>query len=1837
MADVRRKARLRAAPAESGERAHEYRRNAGTRVWSRREFAGIAYSDGDEAERDLLALLKRARDVSTSSDELNIAIQDWVREAHLSPARCNLLRPLDFSRHRRVLELGAGCGAITRYLGEQGLEVDAVEGSLARAECVAERCRDLENVRVFADQITSFRADRRYDVVTLIGVLEYSRLFIESDDPVRSCLETARSHLADGGVLILAIENQLGLKYFNGCAEDHLGAAYSGLTDLYSLKTAVTFGKLELEAKLRASGFGHVDWSFPFPDYKLPTTVISARGLADREFIAGDMLLGEFARDYGGSILRSFDESSVWSALERNGLLGDLANSFLVVASLAQDNPLDDGAWLAYRYSPQRLKPFAAQTRFARRHGGDIIVTKQVVDRPAEGTPVGIDGDFRVEQRLGDQPYVRGRLLARDFMDAVARGYSARDLGQFLKPWIDYLAAHALGSPADGLSTLRIPGKYLDCIPTNLIVDGRGRAHPIDLEFVVPGDIPLPWVVLRGTVHLASKGFGHRELGRSSFRAFLDEILPALGFGDVNDWTPYCDLEDSLIRAVLRPWKGRPAHDILWGRLQLPICVAKSLPESYRLLQSAAQARLVDPASLERSQALVADFARWIGMLPDPRSTTAEEQEARAVPQGLLELSERIATELELATGEKFQERVRELVTQRSRWAWLARDNLRLAWELNDAQARLEASRSELAGREGGATVPAQDEAPMPAGWTDVGPSEALTSEVFELRIERNALKWEVDDTKARLEAARSELAARELALSESTGRERVLAQSAEQLRSELAERDVALRESAQRELELARARGREEGRAEALKAEVATSREERSALRAEIATVKAQLDAALQRLRRRGAELARVHRQLRESNERDEARRRALRAVGPLAAPLRRLQELSRRMRRGNAREEAHLAGRMRAVAESELFDPAWYVKRYPDLGITEAGALRHFLESGWSSGRDPNPLFHEAWYRQRNATSLAPGESGLEHYLRTRAGASAPPNPLFDPEWYLNLNPDVRAYHAGPLHHFLRLGWREGRDPHPLFDTDWFLAEYADAAQLGETVNPLAYFLDTAAVTGQSPCPMFDAEWYLSKYPDVEASGLNPLLHYLEHGAREGRDPSPAFDTKWYLENNPDVAATGMNPLIHYAAAGVHEGRLPVRRKMAVAADAAVAAARPLPAADGLFEWEDYAPLKQRIATEARQALADARIAPPPLVKVEESAVDETIARLSFPVHSAPRVSIVIPVYRKIALTLECLLSIANAPGECCFEVIVSDDGSGDGSAERLAAIPGLVIRRNEQNLGFLRNCNSAFPLARGEFVALLNNDVQVTPGWLDALVGSFSSFEKVGAVGPKIVFPTGHLQEAGVALREDGTADMVGLFDDPARERYNYARPVDYVSGACLVMRTALLRELGGFSEDFLPCYCEDSDLCMRILQRGLRIIYQPAATVVHHLSKTTADGANDVKLRSVASSMNRFVQKWQQDLDRLSAVKVLAFYLPQFHPIPENDHWWGAGFTEWSNVTRAVPNFVGHYQPRLPADLGFYDLRVPEVMEAQAALARRYGIHGFCCYYYWFAGKRLLEAPIERMLAAGKPDIPYCLCWANENWTRRWDGEDHDVLIAQKYSPRDDEAVILDLIRHFRSGNYIRIDGKPLLLVYRVTMFPDFRATAERWRRVCRREGVGDIYLAMVESFDLVHAGADPAAFNCDASVEFPPLGMAQPRPPSGAVTNPDFVGQVADYRDIAARFCARPLPAHTRFRGVMPGWDNTARRQNNSFCFEHATPGAFQAWLETAIAHTRTQYHGDERIVFLNAWNEWAEGAYLEPDRRFGHTFLEAVRNAHDAADLLRMNRYALDL
>ena len=353
------------------------------------------------------------------------------------------------------------------------------------------------------------------------------------------------------------------------------------------------------------------------------------------------------------------------------------------------------------------------------------------------------------------------------------------------------------------------------------------------------------------------------------------------------------------------------------------------------------------------------------------------------------------------------------------------------------------------------------------------------------------------------------------------------------------------------------------------------------------------------------------------------------------------------------------------------------------------------------------------------------------------------------------------------------------------------------------------------------------------------------------------------------------------------------------------------------------------------------------------------------------------------------------------------------------------------------------------------------------------------------------------------------------------------------------------------------------------------------------------------------------------------------RLIAHYLPQFHPTAENDEWWGRGFTEWTNVARAKPLFRGHYQPHLPSDLGFYDLRLSESREAQAELARSYGIHGFMYYHYWFHGRQLLDRPFREVLESGKPDFPFCLCWANESWSRRWLGEEKDVLIAQEYSEADLRAHARWLARAFADSRYIRVHGRPLFVIYRYSAIPKDLDSLGILRDELSNCGAGDPYLVAADghdpAYDFQAAGFDHAigfqpAFGaiCNAYSDRPSKRRALRNLKYGSVS-PTL--QIFDYNEAVEIMCQQTI-RHKRIPCLLVSWDNSPRRGERAIVFANCSPEAFGAALHRELERWAAS-KPEVDLFFLNGWNEWAEGNHLEPDQKFGRRYLEALLRVRD--------------
>jgi lipopolysaccharide biosynthesis protein len=368
--------------------------------------------------------------------------------------------------------------------------------------------------------------------------------------------------------------------------------------------------------------------------------------------------------------------------------------------------------------------------------------------------------------------------------------------------------------------------------------------------------------------------------------------------------------------------------------------------------------------------------------------------------------------------------------------------------------------------------------------------------------------------------------------------------------------------------------------------------------------------------------------------------------------------------------------------------------------------------------------------------------------------------------------------------------------------------------------------------------------------------------------------------------------------------------------------------------------------------------------------------------------------------------------------------------------------------------------------------------------------------------------------------------------------------------------------------------------------------------------------------------------------------ISKPRIIAFYLPQYHPIPENDNWWGKGFTEWINVAKAKPRFWGHQQPHIPADLGFYDLRLEDVRIAQAEMAKEYGIEGFCYYHYWFNGKMLLEKPFNDVLNSGKPDLPFCLCWANENWTRRWDGLEDEILMKQNYDEYDSETHILWLEKAFSDKRYIRVNNKPLFLIYRADSIPNLEERIVLWRKKIKEKGFEDIFLCSVKSFHNKLSEDEIIKMGFDALIEFYPGNDSLPHLKLSSL--PRFylfafinklitilglvnnikklpITLVYSYESMVNNIINRQKYKNKTFPCVIPNWDNTARKRWSTV-IQNKNLEIYKKWIDHAFDNIENNPE-DEQLIFINAWNEWAEGCHLEPDLRNGKKYLKATLDA----------------
>lgn len=510
-------------PAEAIKLQSCYTFNSDLGIYERPDKSAMEYSDGDQAENYLLSVFSNSNPSVGESGGFSTFIRDWPSEYHLSESRNNLLRAVDLKGIGNVLEIGAGCGALTPYLAKNCKNLVALEGSRRRAGIIAKRCGNFDNVRIFVDNFQEFDINEKFDLVTFVGVLEYAPAFVDRPDPVQWCVKRALEFLKPGGKLIIAIENKLGLKYFAGHPEDHLNKPFVGLMGLYEKKSPVTFGRLELKRLLQSCGLSEIEFFFPFPDYKLPRVVVSEIGLGHPDLNLADLLSGAVVAPESKwrRPTLTFCETAALGAVASNGLVADLANSFLVVAGRDKSDLIASPDWLAKSFAVDRPKSRSVETSFYSK-SGKITVIKRLLETPSDNSVSELSHD------LGQDNYVLGTLYSNELLRILLKGGGVQDIADWARPWVEYLKSQ---SDHSDILQAKLPGNFLDCVPFNLVVDQNSQFKFIDREWQLQRPVSLVWVLARGLVY----SFLRMEYqGAISGRRIGQVVTEILQYFDIN-------------------------------------------------------------------------------------------------------------------------------------------------------------------------------------------------------------------------------------------------------------------------------------------------------------------------------------------------------------------------------------------------------------------------------------------------------------------------------------------------------------------------------------------------------------------------------------------------------------------------------------------------------------------------------------------------------------------------------------------------------------------------------------------------------------------------------------------------------------------------------------------------------------------------------------------------------------------------------------------------------------------------------------------------------------------------------------------------------------------------------------------------------------------------------------------------------------------------------------------------------------------------------------------------------------------------------------------------------
>ena len=540
-------------------------------------------------------------------------------------------------------------------------------------------------------------------------------------------------------------------------------------------------------------------------------------------------------------------------------------------------------------------------------------------------------------------------------------------------------------------------------------------------------------------------------------------------------------------------------------------------------------------------------------------------------------------------------------------------------------------------------------------------------------------------------------------------------------------------------------------------------------------------------------------------------------------------------------------------------------------------------------------------------------------------------------------------------------------------------------------------------------------------------------------------------------------------------------------------------------------------------------------------------------------------------------------------------------------------------ILIVSNFDSHGFGPQVNLLSARATRNLLFIMNDDILCDLKLFANLLQS-NRVSPSNIVCPVVLNTDGTIQEAGSFISKSGRAEWIGSGHHIEWLSQINQLKVDFASACTWLIFRETFEKFGGFTGFAGQMYFEDLRFaCDPTHQLNTYVITSARAT--HELSSSNSASYKRTIVDKIVKPI--FQEWWQehQQINRCKELQIFAFYLPQYYETAYNNDWWGSGYTEWTAVARSR-RFIRNQGPKLiPSELGFYNLENVATLESQSRLAKHYGIDVLVVMTYWFKGERLLEVPLESFLIANL-DTKFILYWANEPWTRRWDGQNQEVLIEQEHSVEDSRNFIRFHKKFFESPKYFRYRGRPVLFIYRRDLFGDVKANIAAMRQITAELGLGELYICILESFGDSMKRSDPREDGFDASVEYPPHGSFTFQK-FEEVSGEQFHGRVHDYRELMSHYVCRPVAEYPIIKGVAVGFDNSPRLQSKSTIFEHATPNNFSRWVKSAISSSLSYEEDFPHWVAINAWNEWGESAVLEPSTHFGREYLELLKVARD--------------